>query len=133
MKAYSIDLRQKIIDAYHTSPISQRQLAERFSVALSFVQKLLKQYRQTGNIAPQAHGGGGQLKLTPEQLGILANLIETNNDATLEELGHLLTEKTGVVVSRATMGRMTQRLNITVKKNTIPIRKRKFKSSTSQI
>lgn len=116
MKAYSTDLRQKIIDTYHSIPISQRQLAERFSVALSFVQKLLKQYRLTGNIAPQAHGGGGQLKLTPEQLAILAKLIETNNDATLEELCHLLAEKTGVVVSRATMGRMTQRLNITVKK-----------------
>ena len=116
MKAYSIDLRQKIIDTYHSIPISQRQLAERFSVALSFVQKLLKQYRLTGSIAPQPHGGGGQLKLTPEQLAILAELIETNNDATLEELCHLLTEKTGVVVSRATMGRMTQRLNITVKK-----------------
>jgi transposase len=64
MKAYSIDLRQKIIDTYHTVPISQRRLAQRFGVALSFVQKLVKQYRQTGNIAPLAHGGGGQLKLT---------------------------------------------------------------------
>ena len=27
MKAYSIDLRQKIIDTYHTVPISQRRLA----------------------------------------------------------------------------------------------------------
>lgn len=80
------------------------------------MQKLLKQYRSTGNIAPLAHGGGGHLKLTPEQLATLAKLIETNNDATLEELCQLLTEKTGVVVSRATMGRMTQRLNITVKK-----------------
>lgn len=127
MKAYSIDLRQKIIDTYYSSPISQRQLAERFSVASSFVQKLLKQYRLTGNIAPKAHGGGGQLKLTPEQLAILANLIETNNDATLEELSHLLTEKTGVVVSRATIGRMTQRLNITVKKKHYSHQKKKVK------
>lgn len=116
MKAYSIDLRQKIIEAYHSQPISQRQLAKQFGVALSFVQKLLKQYRQTGDIAPQPHGGGGQLKLTPEQLAILAELIETNNDATLVELTHLLQEKTGVRVSRATMGRMSQRLNMTVKK-----------------
>ena len=124
MKAYSIDLRQKIIDTYHTVPISQRRLAQRFGVALSFVQKLVKQYRQTGNIAPLAHGGGGQLKLSPEQLVILGELIEANNDATLEELCHLLKEKTGVIVSIATMGRMTQRLNLTLKKNTLPIRKR---------
>jgi transposase-like protein len=49
MKAYSIDLRQKILDTYHAEPISQKALAKRFSVALSFVQKLLKQYRETKN------------------------------------------------------------------------------------
>lgn len=116
MKAYSIDLRQKIIEAYHSQPISQRQLALQFGIALSFLQKLLKQYRQTGDIAPQPHGGGGQLKLSPEQLETLAELIEANNDATLEELCQMLEEKIGVRVSRATMGRMTQRLNMTVKK-----------------
>jgi transposase len=127
MKAYSIDLRQKIIDAYHSQPISQRQLALQFGVALSFLQKLLKQYRQTGDIAPQPHGGGGQLKLTLEQLETLAELIETNNDATLEELCQMLEEKTGVRVSRATMGRMTQRLNMTVKKKHFSPHKKQVK------
>lgn len=128
MKAYSIDLRQKIIDAYYSQPISQRQLALQFGIALSFLQKLLKQYRQTGDVAPKPHGGGGQLKLTAEQLETLAELIEQKNDATLEELGQMLEEKTGVKVSRATMGRMTQRLNMTVKKNTFPLRESKRKS-----
>lgn len=31
MKAYSVDLRQKIIDVYEREEISQRQLARRFS------------------------------------------------------------------------------------------------------
>ena len=47
MKAYSLDLRQKIIDTYLAGDISQRQLAKRFRVALSFIEKLLKQYRET--------------------------------------------------------------------------------------
>jgi len=46
MKAYSTDL-QKIIDVYGKEQISQRQLAKRFDVALSFIVKLLKQYRET--------------------------------------------------------------------------------------
>ncbi len=50
MKAYSLDLRQKIIDTYNSEKISQRQLAKQFRVALSFVEKLLKRYRQTGEI-----------------------------------------------------------------------------------
>lgn len=127
MKAYSIDLRQKIIEAYHSQPISQRQLALQFGVALSFLQKLLKQYRQTGDIAPQPHGGGGQLKLSPEQLEALAELIEANNDATLEELCQMLEEKIGARVSRATMGRMTQRLNMTVKKKRSAPQKKQVK------
>jgi transposase len=56
------------------------------------------------------------VKLTPENLVILAELIDKNRDATLEELCKLLHEKIGVTISRATMGRMTQRLNITLKK-----------------
>jgi transposase len=117
MKFYSVDFRQKIINVYEIEPISQRQLAKRFCVAFSFVHKLLKQYRQTQDISPQTHRCGSQLKqLSPEQLVILAQLIEANNDATLEELCELLHEEIGVTVSRATMGRMIQRLNMTFKK-----------------
>ncbi|MCT7975682.1 IS630 family transposase [Laspinema olomoucense] len=119
MKAYSVDLRQKIFDVYHTEKISQRQLAQRFHVATSFVIKLLKQYRETGNIAPKPFRGGVKLTLNLEQLEILAGLIEVHNDATLEELCELLKEKTGVSISRATMGRMTQRLKMTVKKKSL--------------
>ena len=85
------------------------------------MQKLLKQYRQTKDISPQTHRCYGPLKLTLEQLVILAQLIETNNDATLEELCKLLLEKIGVTISRATMGRMTQRLDMTCKKNALSV------------
>lgn len=120
MKAYSMDLRQKIIEIYEKEKISQRQLAQRFGVALSFIFKLLKQYRQTGEITPKPFNGGVKLKLTPSQLDVLAELIENNNDATLEELCLMLKEKTQVSISRAPMGRMTQKLKLTVKKNSTP-------------
>ena len=117
MKAYSLDLRQKIIDVYEQEEISQRQLAQRFNVALSFIVKLLRQYRTTGEISPKPFNGGVKLKLSPENLVVLADLIENNNDATLDELCQMLQEKIEVSISRATMGRMTQRLKLTVKKN----------------
>lgn len=117
MKAYSIDLRQKIIDVYEQEEISQRQLARRFNVALSFVVKLLRQYRVTGKITPKPFNGGVKLKLSPDDLVFLAKLIEQNNDATLDELCQMLNRDRGIDISRATMGRMTQRLKLTVKKN----------------
>ena len=116
MKAYSIDFRQKILDTYHTEPISQKAIAKRFSVALSFVQKLLKQYRETKNITPRTDRCGVKGKLNAEQLLILAQLIEVNNDATLEELRYLLYGKIGSSVSISTIARMIKLLNITVKK-----------------
>jgi transposase len=109
MKAYSLHLRQKIIDVYNNEEISHRQLAKRFSVALSFIIKLLKQYRETGKIEPLARGDEAKLKINPEQLEILAEIIETNNDATLDELCQIFQEQTKLIVSRATIGRRSQR------------------------
>ncbi len=53
MQPYSLDLRQRIVDTYAEGNTSQRQLAQRFRVAHSFVQKILKQYRETGSLEPK--------------------------------------------------------------------------------
>ncbi|MGJ5634270.1 hypothetical protein [Nostoc sp. CALU 1950] len=71
MKAYSFDFRQKIVDTYKTSGISQRQLAERFKVALSFVEKLLKQYRETESVAPKIRIQQTPTKLNEQELNVL--------------------------------------------------------------
>ncbi len=125
MKPYSWDFRQKIIEVHEKENISIRKLAERFCVAKSFVQKLLKQYRETGDISPKQSGGNPKPKLNAEQIVILVEIIEANNDATLLELCDLLLEKTQIRVSKSTMGKITQKLNYSVKKNTICSRKRK--------
>ena len=54
MKAYSTDLRQKIIETYEKGHISQCQLAQRFPVAKNFVITLLKHYHETGDLAPKS-------------------------------------------------------------------------------
>jgi transposase len=66
-------------------------------------------------------------KLNSEQLIILIEIIEANNDATLEELSDLLYEKTQVKVSRATLGRITQKLKYSFKKKHYTRRKKKVK------
>jgi transposase len=111
MRPYSVDFRQKIIDVWEKERISIRELAKRFNVAKSFIQKLLKQYRETGDIRPRPQGGSPPSKLNSEQLVILVEIIEANRDATLQELSNLLYEKTEIKVSRATLGRITKKLN----------------------
>ena len=117
MKAYSIDLRQKIVEAYNNQEGSQRQLAKRFRVSLSFVHSLLQRYHQVGTVEPKAHGGGNPPKLSPEQIKIVEQLVAEDNDATLKELCLLLQQRTQVKVSLATMGRMVLCLKLTRKKN----------------
>jgi len=117
MKAYSFDLRQKIVDTYLEGGISQRQLAERFKVALSFVEKILKQYRETGSSAPKIRIQQTPPKLNEEQLNILQEIVEANNDATLAEIRILLEQKTGVLIGRSTVDRMLNQMEFTVKKN----------------
>ena len=117
MKAYSVDLRQKIIDAHNQKEGSQRQLAKRFRVSLSFIENLLKRYRTDGTVEPRAHGGGQSAKLSPEQESVIATLVEEDNDAILTELCDGLEQRAGVRVSRATMGRIVQKLKLTRKKN----------------
>lgn len=125
MKPYSIEFRQKIIEVHEKEGLSRRKLAQRFCVSTNFVQKLLKQYLETGDIHPQPQGGSPEPKLKREPLIDLVEIIEDNNDATLEELCDLLEKKLQVRVSRATMGRITQKLNYSVKKNFLRRRKRK--------
>jgi len=131
MKAYSLDLRQKIVNLYEEGDISQRQLAKQFNVALSFVQKMLRQKLELGHVEPKIRIEQTPTKLNQEQLTILEQLVIDNNDATLAELRQMLFQKTGVLIGRSTVDRMLSKLNITVKKNRVPDRKRVRASSTT--
>ena len=81
MKPYSCDLRQKVINAHTNQEGSQRELAKRFSVSLSFVQSLLRRYRNSGTVEAKPHGGGQKPKLNNEQLRLVELLVELDNDA----------------------------------------------------
>lgn len=117
MQPYSLDLRQKIVDAYAEGNTSQRQIAQQFRVAYSFVRKLVKQYRETGQIAPKQRTEQTPTKLSVEQLEILETIVESNNDATLAELCDLLEQRVGIRIGVSTMFRMLEKLNLTLKKN----------------
>jgi transposase len=123
IKAYSVDLRQKILDTYQAGGISQRQLSERFRVTLSFIEKLLKQYRDTGSIAPKVRTKQTPIKLTSAQLEALAALVKANSDATLAKLQEQLRQSTSVIIGRSTVARMLSKLNLTRKKTLHPTEK----------
>ena len=109
MRAYSTDLRFRVIRAYENRQGSQRQLAQFFGVSVSFVQNLLQRYRRTGSVLPKPHKGGNQGKIIP-YLEIVDNLCKRWPDASLEEMCEQLETEIHVLVSPATMSRALQRL-----------------------
>lgn len=115
---YSIDLREKIVAAYQNNEGSMRRLAKRFKVSFSFVASLLKQVKQTGQIAPKPHGGGNFPSVKGQGETFLIKLIENQPDLILEEIRDEYNEYFKPV-SRSTIDRTLIRLKLTRKKKTL--------------
>lgn len=119
MKAYSMDLRSRIVEAVEKQVGTQGAIAILFGVSRSLVKKLLRQRRETGTLAPQPHGGGQRPKVSERQrAAVQAYLQEGHADATVEEVQAYIGRTLHVQVSRATAGRIVQRLGLPRKKNT---------------
>lgn len=116
MKTYSLDLRQKIVDAIDNRLGTYSEIAEMFGVHESFIYKLLRRRRETGSIAAKPHGGGAKLKLDDAALDTLSELVHEQLDATLEELQNRLRKRINVDVSLPTICRGLQKLDLPVKK-----------------
>jgi transposase len=126
MKAYSLDLRRKIVEAYLSGQGSMQQMADQFNVARSFVQKLVKRYQDEGTLEPKPRGGNVAPKLAPEHWTVVKELVEADNDATLEELCKRVEERTGVRISISVLCRLLQKLELPRKKSRSMPRKPKL-------
>ncbi|NEU84665.1 IS630 transposase-related protein [Nostoc sp. UIC 10630] len=128
MKAYSIDLRKKIVAAHIQEKISIRQVAIRFNVSKSLVQKLVKQQQVDGNLQPKQRGKPQFSHLTNADVE-LRKLVAENQDATLVELCELFAVKTGNWVSRTAMCRSLQKLGLNRKKKHCGVAKQQLQES----
>jgi transposase len=115
MRAYSNDLRERIVAAVGRGDYPLRQLAHLFSVSLSFLVRLLQRQRRTGSVQPQPHAGGPTPKLDAAAHARLLALVHDQPDATLAELR----DRLGVSCSLMTIARALQRHRITRKKKTL--------------
>lgn len=116
MKAYSLDLRQKVLAAALRGDRTISEVAERFGVGTSFVNKLLDLHRRGQDLAPRPHGGGYPARLLPRHEKLLRSRVRRRQDATLEELRAHLEEQAGLTVSVSTVSRALIRLDLGRKK-----------------
>jgi transposase len=117
MNPYSLDLRQKILQAYDQHRGSQRALAALFGVSQSVLEKLLHRRRTVGEIAPRPHAGGRRPRCDAAALALVRQAVQAQPDATLAELCAQLRQQRGLRLSVATMCRLLQRLGLPRKKS----------------
>ena len=87
MRAYSTDLRERVVAACDARHGTRAEIAARFSVSESWIRKLLRRRRDTGSIAPKPRGGGREAAFDARAAARLREAVRDDDDATLEELG----------------------------------------------
>ncbi|MEI9849724.1 MAG: helix-turn-helix domain-containing protein [Sphingomonas sp.] len=101
-KAYSDDLRVRIVRAVDAGA-SRRSTAAKFEVSVSFVIRLVQQWRATGSARIRGTGGRPRHRLEPHA-ELVDRLLAAKRDITLEELRSALAGE-GVAVSRSGVDR----------------------------
>ena len=117
MRAYSLDLRERVVSAYQNGAGSIREVSEQFQVSGSFLKKMLARQRATGDLAPRGHGGGKRKTLSATQRKWLLKTVLAMPDITLSELQTRLLNKKRTRASVPTLSRELRRLNLRRKKN----------------
>jgi len=117
MRAYSLDLRQKVVAAVERGDSTIEEVASAFGVGLTFVKKMLRQHREIGDLSPRPHGGGQTLRLAGRHLKLLRQEVTRSPDKTIPALRDHLAERAGVSVSTPTVSRALSRLGLSRKKN----------------
>ena len=116
MQAYSDDLRERVAAAYATGQLTIRQVASRFTVSVSFVDKLLKRQRTSGSVAALPHRGGPAPRLQEVDQQRLVACVTAQPDATLAELRQQLVAAGSPAVGQTVLWQTLRQLDLRRKK-----------------
>lgn len=116
MKAYSTDLREKLVLAYESGEGTLDEIADTFGVGRCTVARMMKLWRAGQSLVPLPHGGGYPATMDEESLALLQSQVALQPDATLCELAAHLKKKANVEVHLSTVCRALQKLGLPRKK-----------------
>lgn len=115
MKAYSLDLRKRVLAACDRGE-GTKYVAKRFGVSASWVRRLKQRRRENGEIAPRSPGGDRRGKFDRKALSRLQKRVEVHPDATLEQLRVWAHNELGIQCSIMSVCRALKRIGMTFKK-----------------
>lgn len=115
-RAYSMDLRERAVAAARRGDLTRAEVAQQYDISEATLYGWLRRWNDEGTLEPRPHGGGRQPSLDEAGMRQLRQLVEAQNDRTLEEYIALVEEKTGVRMSTSAMDRALQKLGLPRKK-----------------
>lgn len=115
-RAYSQDLRDRVINVVESGAESCRSAARRFGVSESSAIRWLQRIRRVGDRRCAGTGGHRPSKVKPERVWLLA-AIEVEPDVTLAALSLRLWQERGVRADTGMLSRFFQSEGISFKKN----------------
>lgn len=115
MKAYSIDLRERVLAACDSGQNTIRDVAGQFKVSTRWIYKLKQQRQQQGTISPRGHGGGRKPAFCGKDLDALDKYLSKYPDATLQEIKEFFSST--VKCSIQAVANALKRLGLRYKKN----------------
>ena len=86
MKAYPIELRQRVLQSVDNNVGTRDEIASMFKVSTFWIRKLLRQRSRTGDIAPLPGNQGRKPAFRGTDLEQLNDFVKDNSDSTLEEI-----------------------------------------------
>jgi transposase len=116
MKPYSQDLRERVIAALEAGDETQAEIAERFRISQSTVEKWWARWQATDSCAalPLSHGPARTLQACEP---VIRAEVAKQPDVTLAELCERVAERCTVTASPSMMCRTLQHLNLPRKKS----------------
>lgn len=115
MRPYSIDLRERIIQANNDN-VHHDQIATTFQIGHRTIERYIHLLQTTGSLEPRITTGRRRA-VNDAQLLEFETQLKNNRDATLEQHQKLWVETHKQSLSTATISRMISRLGWTLKKN----------------
>lgn len=115
MKAYSVDLRQRVLDALEGG-LSRKQVITTFQVSEGSIKRWLTLQREHNTLQPAKPTGRPATFKSHNDDDVLRRLVEATPDATLAEYTQEWNELHDTSVSHWTLGRAIRRLALTRKK-----------------
>jgi transposase len=115
MKAYPIELRQRVLQSVDNHIGTRNEIATMFNVSTFWIRKLLRQRSQTGDIAPLPRNQGRKPAFRGTNLERLNDFVKTNPDSTLEEIREYFSDQ--VDCSLVAVHNALKRLGWRYKKN----------------